>query len=99
MILHFLESKFKVAPTEISILMVCSIRGNTPSALPESRRVYNENGTAIHAEKVIRVLTNSNEVQNVSAGQTATKFQTLSLQANLDMQTNGTQHKLERRMH
>lgn len=44
-------------------------------------------------------LTNSNEVQNVSAGQTATKFQSLSLQANLDMQTNGTQHKLERRMH
>lgn len=31
---HFLEPRFKVAPTAISILMVCSIGGNTPSALP-----------------------------------------------------------------
>ncbi|KAJ5213972.1 hypothetical protein N7449_001141 [Penicillium cf. viridicatum] len=82
MILHFLESRFKVAPTATSILMVCSIRGNTPSGLPFSaaelwsRGVYTiENGAAIHAvEKVIRVLTKSNDVQNVSAGQTVTKL-------------------------
>lgn len=81
--------------------MVCSIRGNTPSRLPFSvaelwgRGVYTiENGAAIHAvEKVIRMLTKSNDVQNVSARQTVTKLQPLSLQANFDMQTNGTQHK------
>ncbi|KAJ5607807.1 hypothetical protein N7537_004426 [Penicillium hordei] len=107
MILYFLESRFKVTPIAISILMVCSIRGNTLSGLPFSaaelwsRGVYTiKKGAAIHAvEKIIRVLTKSNGVQNVSAGQTATKFQSLSLQANFDVQTNGTQHKIRRRMH
>lgn len=107
MILHFLESRFKVAPTATSILMVYSARGNTPSGLPfsavelRSRGVYTiENGAAIHpVEKVIRVLTKSNDVQNVSASQTATKLQSLGLQANLDMQTNSTQHKIGQRMH
>ncbi|KAJ5402297.1 uncharacterized protein N7487_008193 [Penicillium crustosum] len=78
--------------------MVCSIRENTPYALPFpavelwSRGVHTikMGQLSVPLKKAIRVLTNSNDVQNVSAGQAATKLQPVSLQANFDVQANGT---------